>query len=85
MRRRSLRALGPLLLVLPLLGLLAGCRSQPWACCGQECGSECWPGPRIGCPEPCLTAPCPPEPWCPEPPPKPCAPRGAQADAAPGR
>lgn len=52
-----------------LLGsaLATGCaNSKPWATCGQECGSDCWPGPRLGCPEACLLAPCPPEPWCPE-------------------
>ncbi len=59
--------LGVLLLTTAAWG--PGCRSQPWACCGQECGSECWPGPRIGCPEPCLKAPCPPEPYTPE---RPC-------------
>ena len=58
-----------------LLLSLAGCNSKPWADCGQECGSACWPGPRLGCPEPCLCAPCPPECWCPEPPRKPCKPR----------
>ena len=63
------------LLVVAFLGL-AGCNSKPWACCGQECGSPCWPGPRIGCPEPCLLAPCPPEPYAPEKrcPPRPCKP-----------
>lgn len=70
-----LRAPAALRLALVLLvATLAGCNSRPWACCGQDCGSECWPGPRIGCPEPCLKAPCPPEPWCPEPKRKPCPP-----------
>jgi hypothetical protein len=55
------------LLLLLGAGAVAGCsNSKPWATCGQECGSPCWPGPRIGCPEACLLAPCPPEPWCPE-------------------
>ena len=64
-----------LLPVVLLVVVLGGCHSKPWARCGQDCGSTCWPGPRIGCPEPCLCAPCPPEPYCPEPPKKRCKPR----------
>ena len=56
----------PSVLAVAAVLLLAGCNSKPWACCGQECGSPCWPGPRIGCQDPCLLAPCPPEPYCPE-------------------
>jgi hypothetical protein len=74
------------LVLLILVGFVAsGCasNSKPWACCGQECGSPCWPGPRIGCPEPCLLAPCPPEPWCPEPRKPKCKPRPVCAPVCP--
>lgn len=70
----------PSFLAAALLLLLAGCNSKPWASRGQECGSPCWPGPRIGCQDACLLAPCPPEPYCKERPkkrcpPKPCPPK----------
>lgn len=70
--RRPARTAALLLLAASLLAGGCASRSRPWACCGQECGSECWPGPRLGCPQPCLQQPCPPERWTPA---KPCTPR----------
>lgn len=73
---RVLALLAALLASLAAFGAVGCARdSRPWACCGQECGSTCWPGPRIGCPERCLSQPCPPERWTPPAPEAPCAAR----------